>query len=193
MIRFFIITALGLVLLWIGGFCYFIANLLDETPYPAQKTDGIVVLTGGKNRLKPAVQLLEEGLAGRLFISGVNEKVTREELLAVLGSPSELAACCIESESRAQNTLGNAEETALWVGRNKLSSLRVVTSREHMPRALVELKRFMPDIILLPHPAARKAGNEVGVMALAREYSKYLISLLRTRLLQVMVDEEENP
>lgn len=189
MIRFFIITIIGLALLWLGGFCYFAVKLIDETPNPTQKTDGIVVLTGGTNRLQPGMRLLEEGLAQRLFISGVNEKVTREELLAVLGSSPELAACCIESESRAQNTRGNAEETALWAGRHEITSLRVVTSRNHMPRALVELERFMPDIILLPHPVDQKTGRDMDIMALAREYTKYLVSLLRTRLLRVTMEE----
>ena len=34
--------------------------------------DGIVVFTGGENRVKTAVELLSVGIANHLFISGVN-------------------------------------------------------------------------------------------------------------------------
>ena len=52
------------------------------------KADGIVVLTGGDNRLEAGAKLLSEGRAKRMLISGVNRKVTREEMQRLLGLDS---------------------------------------------------------------------------------------------------------
>ncbi len=76
---------LGLVLMWLAGLFYFIYDLSQVKPPMNMKTDGIVVLTGGNSRLQEAVRLLENGLADRLFISGVNAEVPVAELYAALG------------------------------------------------------------------------------------------------------------
>lgn len=174
---------LGLILMWVGGLFHFIYGLSQVEMPTDYKTDGIVVLTGGKNRLQEAVGLLEKGLGGKLFISGVNAKVTDAELYAVLGSSQELADCCIESGTKARNTVGNAEEISHWVTKNHMSSIRVVTSLEHMPRALVEMRHFMPDITLVAHPVGQWRPENIRFLSLVREYSKYLVSLFRTRIL----------
>jgi len=174
---------LGLALIWAAGLFYFIYDLSQAQPPTDEKTDGIVALTGGKSRLQEAVDLLEQGLAGKLFISGVNADVTDEELHAVLGSPQNLIDCCIESGTMAQNTVGNAEEIALWVDRSHMSSIRVVTSLEHMPRALIEMRRFMPDTKMIAHPVGQWRPENIRLMSLAREYSKFLVSSFRNSLL----------
>jgi len=176
---------LALVLIWLGGLGYFIYGLSRVAPPTDKRTDGIVVLTGGKNRLGEAVRLLEKGLADKLFISGVNAKVTETELQAALGISKELADCCIESGTEAQNTVGNAQEISLWVQKSNMSSIRVVTSLEHMPRALVEIRHFMPEIIIFAHPVGQWRPENIRFLSLVREYSKYLVSLFRTRILDI--------
>jgi len=176
---------LGLLLMWVGGLFYFIYGLSQVEAPTDEKTDGIVALTGGKSRLQEAVDLLEQGLAGKLFISGVNADVTDEELYAVLGSSQELIECCIESGSMAQNTVGNAEEVSLWVDRSHMSSIRVVTSLEHMPRALIEMRALMPNTKMVAHPVGQWRPENIRLMSLTREYSKFLVSLFRNILLDL--------
>lgn len=176
---------LGLILMWVAGLFYFIYELSQVEPPTDKKTDGIVVLTGGNGRLQEAVRLLEKGVAGKLFISGVNEQVTEAELHAVLGSSKKLANCCIESGTVAQNTVGNAEEISLWVKMGHMSSIRVVTSLEHMPRAMIEMRRFMPEIRIVAHPVGLWRPENIRFVSLVREYSKYLVSLFRTRILDI--------
>ena len=178
---------LGLILIWVGGLFYFIYGLSQVEMPTDHKTDGIVVLTGGKNRLQEAVELLEKGLGDKLFISGVNAKVTEAELHAVLGSSQELADCCIESGTKARNTVGNAEEVSRWVVKNHMSTIRVVTSLEHMPRALVEMRHYMPDIKMVAHPVGQWRPENIRFLSLVREYSKYLVSLFRTGILDIRV------
>ena len=49
------------------------------------RAEGIVVLTGGTSRIDEALQLLAEGRATRLLISGVNPLVTRDTLALTVG------------------------------------------------------------------------------------------------------------
>ncbi len=183
--KYILYLGLGLALMWLAGLFYFIYDLSHvETPTDI-KTDGIVVLTGGNGRLQEAVRLLEKGMAEKLFISGVNEQVTQKELLAVLGSSKKLADCCIESGIKAQNTIGNAEEISLWVEKSHMSSIRVVTSLQHMPRALIEIRRFMPDMKIIAHPVGQLRPENIRIISLVREYSKYLVSLFRTGILDI--------
>ena len=179
--RSIILTLFCISMVWLGGYFWFVRDLSSKTFNDHEKTDAIVVLTGGKNRLGVAADLLEREYAGKLYISGVDEKVTREELLDLLDSSPELEECCIESGNQATDTVGNAIETMQWVELNNIKSLRVVTSLEHMPRAMVEFRRFMPDIEFTEHPVGEWRPENINYFNLSQEYSKYIISLLRAR------------
>lgn len=180
--RAFFYFILMLALMWLGGFLWFINQLSNKEMNRADKTDAIVVLTGGQNRLSIAGILLEERLADKLYVSGVDSKVTREQLIQLLGTNPELSSCCVESGKQAADTVGNAIETLAWVGENDIKTVRVVTSLEHMPRAMVEFKRFMPEIIFIEHPVGSWRPKNINYFNLSQEYSKYIISLLRSRI-----------
>lgn len=171
-----------LFLIWIGGYMWYIQKLSETQIDLEIKSDAIVVLTGGINRLKVAVDLLEAKIASKLYVSGVDEKVTRDELLSLLEVSEELAECCIESGQQAADTVGNAIETLEWVMKNNIQSIRVVTSLEHMPRAMVEFNRFMPGIEFIEHPVGAWRPDNINYFTLSEEYSKYIISLLRARI-----------
>ncbi|HJS88024.1 MAG TPA: YdcF family protein, partial [Acetobacteraceae bacterium] len=78
--------------------------------------------------------------------------------------------------SGAASTHGNAEEIAAWARANRLRSLIVVTAFYHMPRALAEIGRALPDVTLYPASVSpARAGDGIGgVRLLAEEYTKYL-------------------
>jgi uncharacterized SAM-binding protein YcdF (DUF218 family) len=167
--------------LWLGGYVWYINGLAENHVETREKTDAIVVLTGGPNRLDVAIRLLENEYAEKLYISGVDQKVTRDELLTLLGTSPELEECCIESGSQATDTIGNAIETLKWAEQNNIKSIRVVTALEHMPRAMVEFRRFMPDLILIEHPVGNWKSDNKNYFSLSQEYSKYIVSLLRAK------------
>ncbi|MBT5072968.1 MAG: YdcF family protein [Kordiimonadaceae bacterium] len=179
--RTFFTIIVCLLLIWLGGYFWYMSELASKQNTNVEKTDAIVVLTGGQNRLNVAVKLLEEQFAEKLYISGVDEKVTRGELLNLLGSSEDLAYCCIESGNEAADTVGNAIETMQWVAKNNIESLRVVTSLDHMPRAMVEFRRYMPEISFIEHPVGNWRTQSYNYFNLSQEYSKYIISLLRAR------------
>jgi len=51
-----------------------------------------------------------------------------------------------------------------------------------MPRAMIEMRRNMPDIKMIAHPVGQWRPENIRFMSLAREYSKFLVSLLRSKL-----------
>ena len=166
------------------------ARAVVETPPPADpRAEGIVVLTGGAARIDGALQLLAEGRADRLLISGVNPAVTRETLAATVADDLRgVLLCCVDLD-HARDTIENAAEAKRWAGRRGFSSLIVVTSDYHMPRSMAELAEAMPDTRLVPYPInnpdlhlADWWRNPQVFGLLAREYGKYLLVEARTWL-----------
>ena len=185
--------ALGLAaaaaVFWLGGFVWFAARLPREVADRFAKTDGIVVLTGGTERMHAGLDLLAGGMAGKLFISGVDRGTNRGELQRLSQRAPELFECCVELGQEAEDTAGNATETRDWARREGFASLRVVTASYHMPRSLVELGRAMPEVVLVVHPVF-PANVKLAAwwrwpgttMLMAVEFDKYLVSLVRARL-----------
>lgn len=164
------------------GFVSFSEKIYSlQLPAPSQQADGIIVLTGGRDRLETGVRLLENGRGKRLLISGVNPAAGRAVLLRVTGADPHLFDCCVDLGWEAANTIGNAEESVHWVEKNGYHAVFIVTSSYHMPRSLTELKRRMPDIQLIPYPVGRVAGDSQNMLQcleqlriLIVEYIKFL-------------------
>ena len=146
------ITIIGLVVfIWFGGLYIFNHNIPRENNLEHIKTDALVVLTGGSLRLETGLELLSNDMAKKLFISGVHMGVDVKELLRVARiNPSPLD-CCITLDYKADDTIGNAVETAKWMNDNGYTSLRLVTANYHMPRSLLEFHHAMPDMLIYPH------------------------------------------
>lgn len=177
-------AAAFLFFLWLAGFFWFVAASPAALSDRAAPTDAIVVLTGGSERLVEGLQLLREGKGRMLFVSGVNPEVGLGQLLRLAGNAFASARCCVVLGHEAENTRGNAEETARWMRKEGYKSLRLVTSWYHMPRSLLDFERAMPKITIVPHPVfapdidrSRWWASERDTLLLLDEYSKYLLAL----------------
>jgi uncharacterized SAM-binding protein YcdF (DUF218 family) len=174
----------ALLLGWAAGLVWFI-RLADRAEPPPPHADGIVALTGGANRVETALHLLAEGRAEWLLVSGIGpgpDLATLAKRSLVDAAP---LAARIELGRQATSTRGNAAETAAWVRVKDIHSLIVVTAWYHMPRALTELARALPGVVLYPSPVEPEGSHPpdlamVWAMArlLAEEYSKYLAARL---------------
>jgi uncharacterized SAM-binding protein YcdF (DUF218 family) len=164
----------GLFLLWLAGLGWFAVAGGVMGTLPAH-TDGIVALTGGAGRVELALRLLEQGRADRLLISGVGPAATLAELMHRAGVDPSLAPRVTLGRA-AHSTRGNAAETAEWVQTWAISSLLVVTSFYHMPRAMAEMRRSLPDMVLYPVPVRPPGG--VPLRLLVAEYNKFLAAEL---------------
>jgi uncharacterized SAM-binding protein YcdF (DUF218 family) len=178
--------AITLLMIWVAGLGLFIVSSVLVRVDAESPTDAIVVLTGGRLRLESGLALLAEGKAKKLFISGVNPRVERDVLLRSLGPAAEREACCIVLGHEADNTYGNARETAGWMRGEGYRSLRLVTSWYHMRRSLLEFSRAMPRVTIIAHPVFAHHVDPEGwwgwhgaVWVVIGEYHKYLAAWLR--------------
>lgn len=176
---------LVVVIFWTTGLVWFAAQVPSEGTPAESKTDAIVVLTGGTGRLNTGLQLLESGLAKQLFVSGVARNVDVSTLLRVAQRKPDELACCISVGYQADDTAGNARETAVWVISKKIKSIRLVTASYHMPRSLVEFRRALPNLVILPHPVypPRFKHNRWWLWPgtatlLSSEFNKYVLARL---------------
>jgi uncharacterized SAM-binding protein YcdF (DUF218 family) len=179
-------AAIAAVLVWLAGLGWFTVSSLMLRPDPSASTDAIVVLTGGKLRLEAGIELLAAGKARKLFVSGVNQQVDRDELLRGFGQLPDRVTCCVVLGHAADNTFGNARESAAWIREEGYRSLRLVTSWYHMRRSLLEFERAMPGIRILAHPvfahrpdAERLWGWHGAILVVVEEYGKFLATLVR--------------
>ncbi|MGE0339176.1 MAG: YdcF family protein [Xanthobacteraceae bacterium] len=172
----------------IAGFFAYL-NQIRDYERTTRNADGIVVLTGASQRMSDALELLAANRGKRLLVSGVNPVTTPEELKKQVPDFARLSECCIDLGHEAQNTFGNAVETAAWAKKHGFKTLLIVTSAWHMPRALVELERETDNIELIPYPVVTERMREQNwwshpqtARLLVFEYLKYLAAVVRSGL-----------
>ena len=170
MIRFLGRIVAFLALLYVLGYAAFAVML----PKPAgeQRTDAIVVLTGGSGRLERGFDLIERGVARRMLISGVERTVRPVELAEAYDVEERLFDCCIVLGRESFDTRSNADEVARWVERRRIRSIRLVTNDLHMPRAGYELRKRVGDDLTIVRDAV---PTEPDFGAIFIEYNKYLL------------------
>ncbi len=180
------------VTVWAAGFIAFTnlvpRTLSDQTSY----TDGIVVLTGGTQRLNTGLTLLTEKRAEKLLISGVYRGVDLKELLRISQNAPQELECCIDIGHNADDTQGNARETQEWIEKTEFKSLRLVTANYHMPRSLLEFSFSMPYTRIVAHPVfpqhvkVDEWWQWPGTASLlVGEYNKYLLVWTRQKLAEL--------
>lgn len=191
--RILALLLLSALAVWCYGFLGFVADLPRQPQAPDRQTDAIVVLTGGSLRLEEGLKLLAEKKGRKLFVSGVHQGVEVRELLKFSATQPEEVACCIALGYAADNTVGNARETADWMRAEGFTSMRLVTAGYHMPRSLVEFRAAMPEADILAHPVMpdqvkidswwRYPGT---TLLLAEEYSKTELAKLANSLIRLL-------
>ena len=106
-------------IIWLSGFCLFNRKINSYTPDYTTKTDAIVALTGGKNRIAESIKILNKGLSDKLFISGVSEKTTIKDIQRV-AEINALDESKITLGKKAHNTIENASEAFEWIKSNNI-------------------------------------------------------------------------
>lgn len=188
-----VIAALAFII----GFWNFANDVRQEVEEPPP-AEAIVALTGGSlERLSTGVRLLEQNKGQRLLISGVNRIVTDAELFEVLELDDELAECCVDLGRSADDTLGNAAETAAWAREHNYTRLILVTDDYHMPRSRAELTLAMPEVDIYAYPVRTRWTDpalwrsDIGAASrIGAEYVKYLVIRGREALIGLGSDAD---
>jgi uncharacterized SAM-binding protein YcdF (DUF218 family) len=183
-----VVLALGLgAAVWmVVDFIGFSRSIATFEPRNPERADGIVVLTGGSQRLSDGLGLLAEGRGRRLLISGVYQKTGRDEIARKAGDIRPMLACCVDLGKSARNTIGNAIEARRWAQSNGFNSLLVVTSNYHMPRTDGEFQHALQGMRLIGYPVVSdsvditRLWSDAGVFrVVGAEYLKFVVSRLR--------------
>lgn len=172
MIRFIFIF----LLVWCIGLVQFITPPTKSDT----KTQAVVVLTGGANRIEEGLRILKKYNIPKLFISGVHEDVMVHELTTDTSLHNR-----IYLGYKATTTRENAYEIQEWLKQHTIQTIRLVTAHYHMKRSLLECQRIMPHVTIVPHvviPSLFKKEWWTSSKALSlvvNEYHKFLLVHLR--------------
>ncbi len=168
-----------LIVLYALGFALFGVTLGEAAP--AEKTDAVVVLTGGAGRIERGAEVMADGLAKRMLISGADPSVRRADLAKRLSTRERKELrCCTDLGSESVDTRSNAEEAGRWLGKNGFKSFRLVTSDWHMRRAGWEFSRLLGSKYRIVEDAVQTRPR---LLTLFGEYNKLLL-----RRVAVLVD-----
>ena len=174
-------------------------NILFLTKYNDIESPNIVILTGGANRIKDGLKIIEnfqnsKNINYKILVSGTGMGFTKSSLKKKLGPNfnSQLIECCIELDSVSKNTLTNASETFKWTKKNDIKEFILITSNYHMPRAILEFKNIMPNLKIHTYaitPDKHEIENWLSSYQtfglVFTEYFKYIVANLRIRLLSI--------
>ncbi len=180
-----VLSFFSIIGLWLVGLCLF-AYTINHYPVDTKThTQAIVVLTGGRNRISEAVKLLNQGLADKLFISGVEKNTSLQDISDSqdISMPEKNVAL----EKKSTNTVENAIQTQAWLDKNHITSIRLVTSNYHLPRSIQEFQYQNPKLNIVPHPvfsdhvAKEWWTKNRSFCLIASEYNKFLYVWLMRR------------
>lgn len=147
-----------LFIAWILGWFWYAASIAMIKPVETIKnTDAIIVVTGGNGRINAGLDLLDDGKAPQLFISGVNIAAQKSDIYDSWVRPQSKRKlgnkpCCVYLGYEALDTNQNAIEVRDWIDKNNIKTIRLVTSTYHMPRTLHLMKVNLPNIKIMPYP-----------------------------------------
>lgn len=175
--------------LWLGGFVVFAQRINSYKVDIDSYTDAVIALTGGRHRIAEAVKMLELGKAKRLFISGVGDGTSWSDIKDAQGLTVDDDMEIIIGY-KAKNTIENAKETLDWVHKNKLKSIRLVTSHYHVERSLVEFSAKDKKLKIIPHPVYSEKVKKKWwkswhtFLLIFEEYNKFLYVHIRCNVLR---------
>lgn len=106
--------------------------------------DCAVVLTGGPGRVREGFDLLAQGQARKLIISGVHPRATLREIFPQWPFYGRLRPEDVVLERRSTTTFGNAVQSLPLVEALRCRSVVLVTSQLHMRRAYRTFRRIFP-------------------------------------------------
>jgi uncharacterized SAM-binding protein YcdF (DUF218 family) len=152
-----------------------------------------VALGAGESRIDAGLALVGNRTVKKLLISGQDLSAFRPNYITYFASkhPSlhdlrGVFECCVEWSKIAQNTFQNARETRCWLKTEpSRQSIVVITSRQHMARALAIFSTVLSDRRLIPYPVLDDSvyrDHTHQERLRVNEYLKYLATSILLRI-----------
>jgi uncharacterized SAM-binding protein YcdF (DUF218 family) len=201
-ITFVFIIIISFLIYFFNGLFNYQERILSIKEYSSKKASNIVILTGGSNRIKDGLKIIENFDNSaikniKLLISGTGKGFTTSNVNKLLPKNvylNKFVKCCVKLDNKSENTYYNAIETFKWAKKNNIKTFILITSNYHMPRAFLEFKAKMPNFKIITHPITPKRHDINNWMdsfetfsLIFIEYSKFLIAHLRINALKIHV------
>jgi len=193
---FFIILITSVFTYFFIGLNEYKKKIISLDKYTSKNSSNIVILTGGSNRIREGLKIINKfdktsKFTPQVLVSGTGKGFTKLSLEKKLnfGTSSKLIECCIELDNISTNTYSNASETLKWTKKNNIKEFILITSNYHMPRAFLEFENKMPNLKIFTYPITPKKHkinqwlNSSETFSLVfSEYFKFLIANLRIEI-----------
>ena len=153
-------------------FCFVFGGIMFKSMTPLkcqtlQQDDNIFVLTGDARRIPYALKKLDSLRYGNLYIIGAG---------ALTAIPNHTH---VNIEATSKSTYQNALAIKKIVNDNNLNRIVIVTTEDHMNRALYLLRETLPDTNIIACPASLTGmPTPARVKRWTIEYIKYIVTLL---------------
>ena len=147
-----------LVLLFVPPAVPHLLSLRDPAP-PTRPADAIFVLTGGEGRILEGFRAWSAGAARELYILGAGSRVPVARIVPETSRFPAEALSRVHVEGWSENTLENAFSAKYAVGEGKYSSVILVTSDYHIPRAVLVFRKVLPKNVSLSAIRVRPEGG----------------------------------
>lgn len=184
LIRIFLVLLALCVLVPVIVFCALVLDFRARSDFykgqePVPGT--AVVFSGSHDRIYLAMDLLEQDVLDRVFISGANPRSgIRTQSFAQDFELSPAAMADLEAGKvlfapAATSTLENAVETACWLDEHpEIAEVTLITSHWHMPRSSVALERSLKRRVkIVRFPSEPAAEKYEGTNVWREEFLKY--------------------
>ncbi|MBR1544894.1 MAG: YdcF family protein [Alphaproteobacteria bacterium] len=153
----------------------------------------MIVLTGETRRITDGIAELARGNSPKLFISGVylqapiskviDKTISNLQKDKKLSSSADSFKAKI-STGKAENTIENALESAIWVKKNNVETVRLITSFYHMPRSKLLFQKYLPKTTIIYHPISFSQSrfttltNTHMLGLVFSEYNKFILTYI---------------
>ena len=197
----FLLIIISIFILWFIGLSNYKEKIVSFKKKSFEEATNIVILTGGSNRIKGSLNILNNFNKSdlkniKLLISGTGKGFTKLIVNKILSKKDDFHSfikCCVELDSKSKNTYSNAIQTREWVNKNNINQFILITSNYHMPRALLELKNQMPNIKIFGYPI-NPSKHEIKnwiysfetFSLVFIEYSKFQLAKLRINVQKII-------
>ena len=192
---------ISIFILWFIGLFNYKEKIVTLRKSSFVQATNIVILTGGSNRIKGGLKIINNFNKSdlnniKLLISGTGKGFTKLSVNKMLSKKNDFYSfikCCVELDSKSKNTYSNAIQTKKWVEKNNINQFILITSNYHMPRALLELKNQMPNIKIFGYPI-NPSKHEIKnwiysfetFSLVFIEYSKFQLAKLRISVQKII-------
>ena len=187
-LSFFLFSFISIFITGFITFIYIINTKYNYQSTISERSNYVVVATGGSNRLVKGLDLMRKNSGKRLLLTGIGKGITKENIAKAISAnkwQKYILNCCVDFDETAIDTKGNALKARTWIQNFKTNSFFLVSANYHMPRLYLEISTINPNIEIITVPVKANSSpikyfwKPKNFKLLLNEYFKLLATYFR--------------